>query len=55
MGKLRIVIKTGIETENKMKSAYSLVEDNHYTMHSYSIIYARTTVIIDYWLNRADS
>ena len=36
----RIVLKTGIETENETKSAYSLVEDNHHIMHSYIIIYA---------------
>ena len=41
----RIVIKTGIETRNETKSAYSLVEDNHYIMHSYTIIYARTTCL----------
>ena len=40
----RIVIKTGIEMGNKMKSAYSLVEDNHYIMYSYTVIYARTLI-----------
>ena len=40
----RIVIKTGIETGNEMKSAYSLVEDNRYNMHSYTTIYARTLI-----------
>ena len=35
---------TGIKTENETKSAYGLVEDNHYIMHSYTIIYARTLV-----------
>ena len=30
---------------NETKSAYSLVEDNHNIMHSYTIIYARTTCL----------
>ena len=34
-----MVTKTGIETGNETKPAYSLVEDNHYIMHSYTIIY----------------
>ena len=30
---------------NGTKSAYSIVEDNHNIMHSYTIIYARTTCL----------
>ena len=30
---------------NETKSAYSIVEDNHNIMHSYTIIYARTTCL----------
>ena len=41
----RIVIKTGIEMGNETKSAYSIVEDNHNIMHSYTIIYARSTCL----------
>ena len=40
-----LVIKTGNETGNETKSAYTLVEDNHYIMHSYTIIYARSTCL----------
>ena len=42
---LRIVIKTRIEMGSETKSAYTLVEDNHYIMHSYTILYARSTCL----------